>query len=169
MRVRCGHAATHRRYAGLGPPAGAVPLSYAGTDFASAVAAFVREYGITHILLGRTQRPWYRRWFGQSPLGPSAPRRPRRRCHYRGYSVTVFAKRRLASLAPFPAARLAFQLLDLADPDVAEADRVAVIHQHERQLLGVLRVRRSARSKCVLARESRCGSARGRRCATRVT
>ncbi|HTU22798.1 MAG TPA: universal stress protein [Gemmataceae bacterium] len=47
---------------------GAVPLSYAGADFADAVAAFVREYGITHIMLGRTQRPWYRRWFGQSPL-----------------------------------------------------------------------------------------------------
>jgi two-component system sensor histidine kinase KdpD len=43
-------------------------LSYAGKDFASAVAEFVSEYGITHIILGRTQRPWYRRWFGQSPL-----------------------------------------------------------------------------------------------------
>jgi two-component system sensor histidine kinase KdpD len=28
----------------------------------------VREYGITHVVLGRTQLPWYRRWFGQSPL-----------------------------------------------------------------------------------------------------
>jgi two-component system sensor histidine kinase KdpD len=28
----------------------------------------VREYGITHVLVGRSQRPWYRRWFGQSPL-----------------------------------------------------------------------------------------------------
>jgi two-component system sensor histidine kinase KdpD len=64
-------AATQRRIAdtlALAHQLGAVPLSYAGADFASAVAAFVREYGITHILLGRTMRPWYRRWFGQSPL-----------------------------------------------------------------------------------------------------
>jgi two-component system sensor histidine kinase KdpD len=64
-------AATQRRIAdalALAHQLGAVPLSYAGAHFADAVAAFVREYGITHILLGRTQRPWYRRWFGQSPL-----------------------------------------------------------------------------------------------------
>ena len=64
-------AATQRRIAdtlALAHQLGAVPLNYAGKDFASAVADFVREYGITHILLGRTQRPWYRRWFGQSPL-----------------------------------------------------------------------------------------------------
>jgi two-component system, OmpR family, sensor histidine kinase KdpD len=64
-------AATQRRIAdtlALAHQLGAVPLSYAGADFASAVAAFVSEYGITHIILGRTQRPWYRRWFGQSPL-----------------------------------------------------------------------------------------------------
>jgi two-component system sensor histidine kinase KdpD len=28
----------------------------------------VKEYGITHLLLGRTRRPWYQRWFGQSVL-----------------------------------------------------------------------------------------------------
>jgi two-component system sensor histidine kinase KdpD len=64
-------AATQRRIAdtlALAHQLGAVPLSYAGAEFASAVAAFVREYGITHILLGRSMRPWYRRWFGQSPL-----------------------------------------------------------------------------------------------------
>jgi two-component system sensor histidine kinase KdpD len=64
-------AATQRKVAdslALGHQLGAVPLTYSGTDFASAVAAFVHEYGITHIVLGRTQRPWYRRWFGQSPL-----------------------------------------------------------------------------------------------------
>ena len=38
-------------------------------------------------------------------------------------------------------ARFAFQLLDLANPNVAEADRVAVIHQHDRQLRLVLAVR----------------------------
>jgi two-component system sensor histidine kinase KdpD len=47
---------------------GAVPQSYRGPDFPTAVAEFVREYGITHIVLGRSQRPWYRRWFGLSPL-----------------------------------------------------------------------------------------------------
>jgi two-component system sensor histidine kinase KdpD len=64
-------AATQRKVAdslALGHQLGAVPMTYTGTDFAGAVAAFVREYGITHIVLGRTQRPWYRRWFGQSPL-----------------------------------------------------------------------------------------------------
>jgi two-component system sensor histidine kinase KdpD len=64
-------AATQRRIADaqtLAHQLGAVPASYAGPDFATAVANFVQEYGITHIILGRTQRPWYRRWFGQSPL-----------------------------------------------------------------------------------------------------
>ncbi len=64
-------AATQRKIAdslALGHQLGGVPLTYTGADFAGAVAAFVHEYGITHIVLGRTQRPWYRRWFGQSPL-----------------------------------------------------------------------------------------------------
>jgi two-component system sensor histidine kinase KdpD len=64
-------AATQRQIAAtlaLAHQLGAVPLSYKGSDFPTAVAAFVREYGITHILLGRSRRPWYRRWFGQSPL-----------------------------------------------------------------------------------------------------
>jgi two-component system sensor histidine kinase KdpD len=47
---------------------GGVPMSFKGTNVVSTIAAFVKEYGITHILLGRTQRPWYRRWFGQSVL-----------------------------------------------------------------------------------------------------
>jgi two-component system, OmpR family, sensor histidine kinase KdpD len=47
---------------------GAVPMTYKGGDVVSTIAAVVKEYGITHILLGRTQRPWYRRWFGQSVL-----------------------------------------------------------------------------------------------------
>ena len=47
---------------------GGLSMPYQGPDFPSAVAEFVREYGITHVLVGRTQRPWYRRWFGQSPL-----------------------------------------------------------------------------------------------------
>jgi two-component system sensor histidine kinase KdpD len=47
---------------------GAVPMTYKGSDVVSTIAAVVKEYGITHLLLGRTQRPWYRRWFGQSVL-----------------------------------------------------------------------------------------------------
>jgi two-component system sensor histidine kinase KdpD len=47
---------------------GAVPLPFKGSDVVSTIAAFVKEYGITHILMGRTQRPWFRRWFGQSVL-----------------------------------------------------------------------------------------------------
>ena len=64
-------AVTQRRIAGaleLAQQLGAVPSQYAGRDFASAVADFVREYQITHVVLGRSQRPWYRRLLGQSPL-----------------------------------------------------------------------------------------------------
>ncbi len=64
-------AATQRRVAdslALARQLGGVPLSFAGPTFPAAVAAFVREYAITHLVLGRTGRPWYRRWFGLSPL-----------------------------------------------------------------------------------------------------
>jgi two-component system sensor histidine kinase KdpD len=64
-------AATQRQLAdalALAHQLGAVPLNYTGSDFSQAVAECVREYGITHILLGRSNRPWYLRWFGQSPL-----------------------------------------------------------------------------------------------------
>jgi two-component system, OmpR family, sensor histidine kinase KdpD len=37
-------------------------------DVVGTIAAFVKEYSITYVLLGRTQRPWYRRWFGRSVL-----------------------------------------------------------------------------------------------------
>jgi two-component system sensor histidine kinase KdpD len=47
---------------------GGVPQTFKGDDVVSTIAAFVKEYGITHIVLGRTRRPWYRRWFGQSIL-----------------------------------------------------------------------------------------------------
>jgi two-component system sensor histidine kinase KdpD len=47
---------------------GGVPMPFKGSDVVSTIAAFVKEYGITHILMGRSQRPWYRRWFGQSVL-----------------------------------------------------------------------------------------------------
>jgi two-component system sensor histidine kinase KdpD len=47
---------------------GGVPMKFQGSDVVATIAAFVEEYAITHILLGRTRRPWYRRWFGQSVL-----------------------------------------------------------------------------------------------------
>jgi two-component system sensor histidine kinase KdpD len=43
-------------------------MEFKGSDVVSTVAAFAREYGITHIVMGRTGRPWYRRWFGQAVL-----------------------------------------------------------------------------------------------------
>jgi two-component system sensor histidine kinase KdpD len=47
---------------------GGVPMTFKGSDVVSTIEAFVKEYRITQILLGRTQRPWYQRWFGQSLL-----------------------------------------------------------------------------------------------------
>jgi two-component system sensor histidine kinase KdpD len=64
-------AATQRRIAdtqALAHQLGAVPMTFGdGTQgFAEAAAAFVAEYGITHLVLGRSRRPWYRSWFGPS-------------------------------------------------------------------------------------------------------
>jgi two-component system sensor histidine kinase KdpD len=64
-------AATQRQLAdaqALALQLGGVPQTWTGSDFSQAVAEFVREYHITHIVLGRSNRPWYLRWFGQSPL-----------------------------------------------------------------------------------------------------
>jgi two-component system sensor histidine kinase KdpD len=47
---------------------GGTSLAFKGPDLVSTIAAFVQEYGITHIVLGRSRLPWYRRWFGQSIL-----------------------------------------------------------------------------------------------------
>jgi len=47
---------------------GGIPWEFKGPDVVSAIATFAREYGITQILVGRTLRPWYRRWFGPSFL-----------------------------------------------------------------------------------------------------
>jgi two-component system sensor histidine kinase KdpD len=41
-----------------------VPLRFKGPDLPSAIAAFVQEYGITHVVVGRSKQPWYRRWYG---------------------------------------------------------------------------------------------------------
>lgn len=64
-------AATQRRLSNalvLARQLGGIPLEFKGDDVASTMATFVAEYGISHIVLGRTQRPWYRRWFGRSTL-----------------------------------------------------------------------------------------------------
>jgi two-component system sensor histidine kinase KdpD len=64
-------AATQRQVAdalALAQQLDGVPMQYSGPDFPTAVAGFVDEYAITHIVMGRSQRPWYQRWFGQSVL-----------------------------------------------------------------------------------------------------
>jgi two-component system, OmpR family, sensor histidine kinase KdpD len=47
---------------------GGTSLASQGSDIVEAIATFATEYSITHLVLGRTQRPWYRRWLGPSIL-----------------------------------------------------------------------------------------------------
>jgi two-component system sensor histidine kinase KdpD len=64
-------AATQRQISNtmdLAQQLGGIPMTFKGGDVVSAIAAFAKEYGITHVVLGRSRRPWYRRWFGQSVL-----------------------------------------------------------------------------------------------------
>jgi two-component system sensor histidine kinase KdpD len=64
-------AATQRKLGNmqtLAQQLGGVPLEGKGRDVVETIATFVKEYAITHLLIGRSQRPWYRRWFGQSIL-----------------------------------------------------------------------------------------------------
>jgi two-component system sensor histidine kinase KdpD len=64
-------AATERRIANmleLTQQLGGTSFQFKGSDVVSAIATFVKEYGITHIVVGRSRRPWYQRWFGQSIL-----------------------------------------------------------------------------------------------------
>ncbi len=64
-------AATQRRVADsltLAQQLGGVPMQFTGPSFEAAVAAFAAEYRITHVVLGRSQRPWYQRWFGRTAL-----------------------------------------------------------------------------------------------------
>lgn len=70
-RVERVDAATQRRVADTLAQArqnNGVPMQFSGRDVAEAVAGFVREYGITHVVVGRSQKPWYRVWFGPSLL-----------------------------------------------------------------------------------------------------
>ena len=50
------------------PAVGRHLAPFKGGDLVSTIAAFVKEYGITHIVMGRSRRPWYRQWFGPSIL-----------------------------------------------------------------------------------------------------
>src|SRR5262249_33725682 len=65
------HAAPHRHIPNprtLTQQMAGTPRTFKVSDVVSTVAAFANEYGITHIVLGRTRRPWYRPMFGQSVL-----------------------------------------------------------------------------------------------------
>jgi hypothetical protein len=73
-------AETQRRVADtltLARQLGGVPVELKGDDFATAVAEYVRQHTITHIVIGRTG---WRRWFGRSPPRPPPRRHPDHRC-----------------------------------------------------------------------------------------
>lgn len=64
-------AATQRRIADTltqARQANGIPMQFKGHSVPAAIAGFAREYGITHIVVGRSQRSWYRRWFYPSLL-----------------------------------------------------------------------------------------------------
>ncbi len=70
-RVEKVDAATQRQvsdFLALAHRLGGIAMPFSGPTFEAAVAAFVAEYRITHILMGRSLRPWYKRWFGQTAL-----------------------------------------------------------------------------------------------------
>ncbi len=47
---------------------GGIPLQGKGTDVVATIVVFAKEYNITHIVMGRSRRSWYRRLFRQSFL-----------------------------------------------------------------------------------------------------
>jgi two-component system sensor histidine kinase KdpD len=47
---------------------GGTVLEGKGKDLVSTIDLFAKEYGITHIMLGRSHQPWYRRLFKQSVI-----------------------------------------------------------------------------------------------------
>jgi two-component system sensor histidine kinase KdpD len=64
-------AETQRRLSNtqeLAQQLGGVIMPFKATDVAEQLAAFVKEYGITYALFGRTHQPWYRRLFRGSLL-----------------------------------------------------------------------------------------------------
>jgi len=63
------NAATQRRITDtltLAQQLNGVPMQFSGSNVSEAISGFAQEYGITHIVVGRPNRPWYRRWFGPS-------------------------------------------------------------------------------------------------------
>jgi two-component system sensor histidine kinase KdpD len=70
-RVEKVDAATQRQLTDsltLAQQLGGIPMQFTGPSFEAAVAAFAEEYRITHVVMGRSQRPWYQRWFGRTAL-----------------------------------------------------------------------------------------------------
>ena len=65
-------AATERSIANSQTLAGQLGATLASTwkgdDVVETIAAFVKEYSITYVILGRSQQPWYRRIIGPSLL-----------------------------------------------------------------------------------------------------
>ncbi len=64
-------ATTQRQIAdslALAQQLGGIPTQFTGPNFEVAVTSFVLEHRITHIIMGRSLRSWYRRLFRQSPL-----------------------------------------------------------------------------------------------------
>lgn len=47
---------------------GGVAMTLQGSDVVGTITAFIKEYAITHVLLGRSHRAWYQRLFSQSIL-----------------------------------------------------------------------------------------------------
>ncbi len=99
-RVERVDAATQREISDaltLAQQLGGIPMPFEGPTFERAVADFVREYSITHVLVGRSQRPWYQRCFGQSPLDRLL-RGTRSQCHgggqYLGKSDFILSRKR---------------------------------------------------------------------------
>jgi two-component system sensor histidine kinase KdpD len=64
-------AATQRRITNtltLTQQMGGTPMPFKGSDVVATISAFAKEYGITHVVMGRSRRPWFQRWFGRSVL-----------------------------------------------------------------------------------------------------
>ena len=70
-RVERIDAATQRRIADTLAQArlgNGIPMQFTGSDIVATIATFAQEYGVTHVVIGRSQRPWYKSWFGPSFL-----------------------------------------------------------------------------------------------------
>jgi two-component system sensor histidine kinase KdpD len=64
-------AATHQHIANtlnLAQKLGGTPLEFKGDDVPNTIAAFVQEYLISYLIVGRTHRSWLQRLLGQSTL-----------------------------------------------------------------------------------------------------